>query len=386
MNHRQRVLAALNHQEPDRVPVDIGATRNTSLLIETNQALAEFIKPETQQKNQEDFGQSKIARVVSPSEDVLRLLDVDFRGLFLGKPNRPLESMLPDGSHKDELGVIRQRPTNSYYYDIVFSPFDREMTVTDLKNWTWPDPSDPGYIRGLREKALALRQATDYALVLHLQDIIIHPSQYLRGFQRWYTDFLMEPDLLKSLLDILTELRTELAVAALREVGDLVDVVSSSDDIADQRGPMISPTMYRQFIKPRHQRYFDALRAHTNAKILYHSCGSVVSLIPDFLDIGVDFINPVQVSAAKMDTSQLKKSFGDQIGFWGAIDTMHVLPFGTQEQVRAEVRQRIRDLAPGGGYVLAAVHNIQPNVSPQNIVAMVEAAHEFGTYPIEEAQ
>lgn len=384
MNHRQRVLAVLNHQEPDRVPVDLGSTRNTGILIEAYQGLLEYLNPGSQPLRQDDFGQSKIARVAKPSEDILQRLDIDLRGLFLGKPDQPLERMLPDGSHQDELGVIRQRPPGSYYYDIVHFPLDREMSASDLSNLKWPDPSDPGYIRGLREEALALRQTTDYALVLHLQDIIIHPSQYLRGFERWYTDFLLEPKLMEELLDILLEIRTELAVAALREVGDLIDVVSSSDDIADQHRSMISLQMYRKFIKPRHQHYFEALRAHTKAKILYHSCGSVVSLIPDFIDLGIDFINPVQVSAANMDTYNLKKEFGDKIGFWGAIDTMRVLPFGTPEQVRVEVKQRIHDLAPGGGYVLAAVHNIQPNVSPQNILAMFEAAREYGTYPIEE--
>jgi uroporphyrinogen decarboxylase len=384
MNHRQRVQATLNHQEPDRVPVDLGSTRNTGILVEAYQALVQYLNPKSSPGGQDDFGQSKIARVVNPSEEFLQRLDVDFRGLFLGSPNRPLEKMLPDGSHQDELGVIRQRPPGSYYYDVAYSPLNREMTVADLQKLTWPDPTDPGYTRGLRERALSLRQSTDYALVLHLQDIIIHPSQYLRGFERWYMDFLLEPELIKSLLDILLEIRTVLAVAALKEVGDLIDVVSSSDDIADQRGPMISPKMYRQFIKPRHLHYFEALRAHTSAKILYHSCGSVVSLIPDFIDMGVDFINPVQVSAANMDTAHLKKEYGDRIGFWGAIDTMRVLPTCTPDEVRSEVRQRIHDLAPGGGYVLAAVHNIQPNVPPQNILAMFEAAHQYGRYPLEE--
>jgi uroporphyrinogen decarboxylase len=382
MNHRQRALAALNHQEPDRVPIDLGSSRNTGILLEAYQALEALLYPGTMQTGQDDFGQSKIARVVNPSEEVLQRLDIDFRGIFLGRPDYPLEKMLPDGSHQDELGVIRKRPPGSYYYDIVYSPFDRDMSTEEIKKWPWPNPSDPGYTRDLRQKALELRQTTDYAVVLHLQDVIIHPSQYLRGFERWYTDFLMEPNLIESLLDIILEIRTELAVAALKEVGDLIDVVSSSDDIADQRGPMISPKMYRQFIKPRHKHYFDSLRTHTSAKILYHSCGSVTNLIPDFIDLGIDFLNPIQVSAVNMETGNLKREYGDKIGFWGAIDTMRVLPFGTPEEVRAEVRQRILDLAPGGGYVLAAVHNIQPNVPAQNIVTMYDSAREFGRYPI----
>ena len=152
--------------------------------------------------------------------------------------------------------------------------------------------------------------------------------------------------------------------------------------LADQRGPMISPELYRRFIKPRHRRYFDAIRARTSAKILFHTCGAVTRLLPDLIDIGVDFLNPVQVSAAHMDTAVLKREYGNKIGFWGAIDTSRVLPMGTVEQVRAEVGKRIHDLAPGGGYVLAAVHNIQPDVPPQNILAMFDACIELGSYPV----
>jgi uroporphyrinogen decarboxylase len=382
MSHRERVLAALNHREPDRVPLDLGSNRNTGILIEPYEALVEYLGLGGERTEKDDFGQSKVARIATPSEAVLQRLDVDFRGIFLGLPDTPLERMLPDGSHQDELGVVRHRPSSSYYYDIVYSPFDREVTVADIANWNWPDPTDPGYVRGMREKATVLRETTDYALVFHTQDIIVHPSQYMRGFERWFMDFILAPDLMSALLDAILEIRTELTVAALEQVGDLVDVVSCSDDVADQRGPQISPDMYRKFIKPRHQKYFDAIRSHTSAKILYHSCGAVGRLIPDFIDMGVDFLNPVQVSANGMDTAWLKREYGDRIGFWGAVDTMRVLPFGTPDEVKAEVRKRIHDLAPGGGFVLSAVHNIQPQVPPQNIVAMFDAARELGGYPI----
>ena len=140
-SHRERALAALHHQEPDRVPIDLGSTRNTGILMEPYEALADYLAEDTPRLSRDDFGQSKIARVANPSEAVLRRLDIDFRGLYLGAPDRPLEKMLPDGSHQDELGVVRRRPEGSYYYDIVHSPFDREMTVADLKQWAWPDPT-----------------------------------------------------------------------------------------------------------------------------------------------------------------------------------------------------------------------------------------------------
>jgi uroporphyrinogen decarboxylase len=242
--------------------------------------------------------------LVTPDEAVLRRLDVDFRGIYLGKADQSLEKMLPDGRHQDELGVIRQRPPGSHYFDVVHSPFDREITLSDIVNWPWPDPTDPGFTRGLREKALHIRETTDCALVLHLQNIVVHASQYMRGFERWYMDLLLAPDLIGALMDAILDVLMEITRRALEQVGDLIDVVSCSDDIADQRGPQMSPDVYRKLIKPRHRRYFNLLHAMTPAKLLYHSCGTVGSLIPDFVEMGVDFINPVQVSAAGMDMAQ----------------------------------------------------------------------------------
>jgi uroporphyrinogen decarboxylase len=382
MNHRERALAALNHREPDRVPVDLGSTRNTGILEAPYQALREYLGLDIPAESSSEFGMTKVLGLVTPDETVLQRLGVDFRGIYLGKADQSLEKMLPDGRHQDELGVIRQRPPGSHYFDVVYSPFDREITLHDIVNWPWPDPTDPGFTRGLREKALHIRETTDCALVLHLQNIVVHASQYMRGFERWYMDLLLAPDLIGALMDAILDGLIEITRRALEQVGDLIDVVSCSDDIADQRGPQMSPDVYRKLIKPRHRRYFDLLHAMTPAKLLYHSCGAVGSLIPDFIEMGVDFINPVQVSAAGMDTAQLKRTYGDAIGFWGAVDTMRVLPFGTPEDVRAEVQRRIRDLAPGGGYVLTAVHNIQPDVPAENIVAMYDTAREFGRYPI----
>ena len=171
--------------------MDLGSTRNTSISIEAYDALLKYMGLDHPGTAGDDFGQSKFLGVAQPSEAVLQRIDVDLRGLFLGKPDRPLERFLPDGAHQDELGVIRQRPPGSHYYDVVYSPFGRDATIADLRNWQWPDPTDPGYTRGLREKAFSIREATGCALALHLQDIIVHSSQYLRGFERWYTDFLL---------------------------------------------------------------------------------------------------------------------------------------------------------------------------------------------------
>ena len=374
MNHRERVLAALNHQESDRLPIDLGSTRNTGILAAPYDALVGALGLQDAVAQDDGFGMSRLLGLVPPDEVVLKQLDVDLRGIFIGKPDKILAKTFPDGTHQDDFGVLRQRPPSSHYFDVIKSPFDRDITVQDVVNWPWPDPADPGYVRGLRQQALDIKENTDYALVLHTSDIMVHTSQYMRGFERWYMDMILAPDLLGAIMDAILEIRMEILRQALNEVGDLVDVVSTADDVADQRGPIVSPTTYKKIIKPRHKRYLEAIRAGTDAKILFHSCGSVVKLIPDFLDMGINFINPVQITARGMDPKALKKEYGHQLGFWGGVDTMQVLPYGTEDDVRAEVRKMIEELGSDGGYILTAVHNIQPDVPPENIIAMYDEA------------
>jgi uroporphyrinogen decarboxylase len=170
---------------------------------------------------------------------------------------------------------------------------------------------------------------------------------------------------------------------ALEIVGDNIDIVMHSDDLGMQNSPMMSPDMYRRFVKPLHQELIGMLKkkAKGEVKFLLHSCGSVRALIPDFIDVGVDILNPIQVSAAGMDTAELKKEFGKDMCFCGGgVDTQEILPRGTPEQVRDEVKRRLDDLAPGGGYIFAAVHNIQADVPPENLQAMYETLQEYGRY------
>jgi len=152
--------------------------------------------------------------------------------------------------------------------------------------------------------------------------------------------------------------------------------------LGTMQGPLISPNLYREMVKPYQKRLWGFIRGRTKAALFVHSCGSISKLIPDLIEMGVDIVNPVQVSAKDMDTQRLKREFGEKITFWGGIDTHHVLPFGSPQDVEKEVRKRILDLAPGGGYVLTAVHNIQPGVPPENVCRMYEAAQKYGSYPI----
>jgi uroporphyrinogen decarboxylase len=194
-------------------------------------------------------------------------------------------------------------------------------------------------------------------------------------------NLIANPKFAGALLDKVVELESQMVRNMLRAAGKNVDVVLCPDDLGMQTAPLISPELYRKMIKPRHRRLFDTIKSHTKAKLLLHSDGAIAPLIGDLIDVGVDALNPVQVSAAGMgDTTGLKREFGNHIAFWGAIDTHHMLPFGSPQEVREEVRRRIEELAPGGGYVLASVHNIQAEVPPENICAMFEAAKRYGGY------
>jgi len=384
MTHRERVLAALSHREPDRVPLDLGATRNSSIVVDAYQRLVEWLglADALEVDIPRHLGAARGLRLAQVDEQILRRLDVDMRPVFLGPLDNWQDIDLDEHTYQDQWGVVRRRPPTSYYYDIVRSPLAGDITISDILRLSWPDPEDPGLVRGLRERAQKLRETTDYAIVLHLGNIFIHQSQYIRGFEDWYIDFAANPALVCALMDTILEIRLVITRRALEEVGDLIDVVSVSDDVADQRGPVISPTMFRHYLKPRFARYFELVHSLTSARVLFHSCGSVYKLLSDFIDLGMDCINPVQVSAADMDTARLKREFGDRLVFWGGIDTQRVLPQGSVDDVRGEVRRRVRDLAPGGGYILCAVHNVQPDVPPENVWTMYEAALEMGRYPI----
>lgn len=375
MSHRERVLRALNHQEPDRVPLDLGGSRSSSLVVEAYEKLNRHLGSQ-----EPPCIFSKWLNVAHPSEVMLARFDIDTRSLSQGSPDNWQDIIFPDGSYQDEWGVVRSRPAGSLYYDLTRAPLAGDAEVADLNKFRCPDPHDPGRCRGLAEGAARLHQGTDYAVVLSMPGGIVHQAQFMRGFEDWFADIIANPALFQALMEKLADLWIEMAKDELDAVGNNVDVCFLGDDVAFQNGPMMSMDLYRKMIKPHHKRLFSYIRSRTSAKIAYHTCGSVVHLIPDLIEMGVDALNPVQVSAKGMDTERLKQEFGADICFWGAIDTQRVLPFGTPNDVAREVKRRIDDLCPGGGYVLCAVHNIQADVSPENISAMYDTARAYGGY------
>jgi len=284
-----------------------------------------------------------------------------------------------DDSFEDEWGVVWSRPEGGHYY-VSEAPFEQEATVAAVERHPWPDPDDPGRTRGLREEAAALRQQTDCALCMYVHGRVLSFGQFMRGFENWLMDLKLNKAFVHALLERATEVQMQMNARLLEAVGEYVDIVHVADDLGGQPGPLLSLATYRELIKPYQARIFAALKAQAPVRLMLHSCGSVAAFLGDLIDIGVDILNPVQVSAAGMDTAVLKREFGRHLCFWGGVDTQTVLPFGTPEEVRAEVRRRISDLAAGGGYVLAAVHNIQKEVPPANVLAMLDAAREYGLY------
>ena len=383
--HRQRLLAALEHREPDRVPLDLGSTRVTGCTLAAYRQLRSYLGLPAV----EPVCIDPIQQLAQVEEDVLQMLDVDTRGVFIGAPDgycATIETHSGVEEYRDEWGVRRRRPPDSFYFDLTESPFAGDPPDLGwLDQHPWPDPSDPGRYRGLHEQVTALQAAGEYAVVFSPASGPLHITQYLRGFEGWYTDFVLNPAFLEGLFEHVFDFTCTVAERSLRLIGDQVDVVVVGDDLGTQRGPQVSPDFYRRFIKPYHRRLLDVYHAHSTGRVLLHSCGSLVELLPDLIEIGVDILNPVQVTAAGMDPARLKRQFGKHLSFWGGIDTHRVLPHGSPADVRREVARRITELGQGGGYVVNSVHNVQPDVPPANVVAMFAAAHELGAYEMAQA-
>ena len=381
-----RVKAALEHREPDRVPFDLGGSVLTGMHRVAYEQLRRYLGlPDAPLEIVDDIQQ--LARI---HQDVLDLLQVDVRAVDPEPASSaPLATPVveEDGvrSFTDEWGITWKTPSGGgLYFDMRTHPLALAEEVADLERYLWPDPTDPARFETLRARADHYVHGEKKAYILGRSAAgIFEVALWMRGFEAFFADLALRPGFAEALLDIITELKMQYWGRALDTVGTNVLVVSEADDIATQRGPIISPAMYRRFIAPRHRRLFGFIRKRAQARvyIFYHSCGAVKDLIPQLLDEGIDILNPVQVSAVGMDTAELKRLHGSSLTFWGGgVDTQHVLPRGTPRQVRDEVRRRVEDLAPGGGFVFGTVHNTQADVPPGNYMAMWEALRDHGAY------
>jgi uroporphyrinogen decarboxylase len=370
MTPRERVLRALAHEETDRVPTDFGGTISSTISVVAYDNLKEALGIHTPTRVLETTFQ--LAEI---EEQVFVAIGADTRPLY-GNPPSEKNFINEKGEYVDEWNIVHTPSDTGLYYENLSPPL-AEAGIEDLHRYPWPDPADPARTHGLKDKAKALSES-GYAICGAPNHFarIIEQAQQLRGMEQLLIDLYENPDFVKALFTKILEIQKVRWDKYLAEVGQVVDVVRVGDDVATQSAPIMSPAMYRELLKPSHREYFGFIKERTDAKLFYHSCGATAELIDDFLEIGVDIINPVQVSATGMAPKALKERFGDRAVFWGGIDSQHTLPNGTPEDVRREVRERIDVLGRGGGYVLCPVHNIQPDVSAKNILALYGEAQE----------
>lgn len=382
MTSRERVLEALNHREADRVPLDFGGTGLTGI---SRIALARFLDFLGTPQEVELNGMAQQLGVVPAS--LMEHVGADVRGIDPNPGSNWQLELTRQGDSEvfyDEWGIGWRKPVDSQlYFDMFHAPLAHAESLADIEKYNWPDPDDPVRYANLEADAVALRDATGAAIALgRMAPGTLELAAWTRGTENFFMDLAADPDFACALMERVNEVKMRYWERAISSVGDQVTVIIEADDMASQNSLMISPDIYRRLIKPLHKKLFDHIhRLAPNAFIFFHSCGAIHELIPDFIEIGVDILNPVQTNSAGMDPVRLKKEFGDCITFWGGgVDTQRILPYGTPREVRDDVRRHIDALAPGGGFVFNTIHNIQSDVPPENIAAMLDALHEYGAY------
>ncbi|MGA9349353.1 MAG: uroporphyrinogen decarboxylase family protein [Anaerolineae bacterium] len=382
MNARERVMLALSHKQPDRIPIDLGGSICSSIHKDAYIVFKKHLGMDVEELKMLDY----VQQLPYLDEALLERFGVDFRLVQLPAATALGVNIFEEGDYYafiDRWGSKLHMPKDGgLYFDWVDFPI-KEATMEALDDYTWPKPDPPEYNVRLREQAEYLYANTDYALVGSAViggGIFEQPARTM-GLENFFIALVTEPKFADRMMSQITEIYIESCHNYLEQVGPYLHVFTYWDDVSGQDGWLISPEIYRKMVKPKQRRLLEAIKSKTDAKVYYHGCGAVYDLIPDLIELGFDILNPVQVSARGMDTKRLKTEYGQDIVFWGGgIDTQYVLPFGTPEEVADEVKRRIDDLAPGGGFVFAAVHNIQALVPPQNIVTMFETALEYGKY------
>lgn len=382
MSSRERVIKTINHQVPDRVPIDLGGFQTGIHRIAYEKLLYHLgLRGEVNILD-------PVQQLAQPAEEVLKRFHVDIRYICAHGPESfkgGIEHNIRDGRGwydlKDEFGVVWSMPEDQQLYmDISYHPLAR-ADIADLDDYPFPDGGDTTRFTGVRDMTSRLRKETPYAISTGIGGVVYEICWYMRGLERWFIDMLENPAFCEALLEKTLKFWMDYFDGFMPEVGDLIDIVMIGDDLAGQYGPLFSPDFYRRIVKPRQKKLVQHIRSLTDAKIWYHTCGSCITLIPELLDNGIDILNPVQISADNMDPIELKKQYGDRIVFWGGgCDSQRVLPFASPDEIKQHVRQNVEAFKVGGGYVFNNVHNIQADVLPENIVAMYDAAYESGFY------
>jgi len=379
MTRRERVITALDHKEPDRVPLSM------SITIDAYNNLKDHLGIDLK----EDLSPGRWTEVpINPI--VADKFGLDVIWLPTGKAHKkPRQS---DDSRKwyDGWGVEWTKialPTGGYYNEMSCAPL-KDATVADLDDFDWPDAFDPGIVEGVREYYKHIHNDTDFAILAKFGGAVFEQAWYLRGMEKFLLDMVENPEFVEVLLTKIAKIQMEFDEVLIDAAGEYVDILRlSGEDMGTQENPIISVPMFRRMVRPHLEKLWAfakgrLLKKNPNAKIMLHSCGAVSPFLPDWIDMKLDILDPIQPNAKGMDPFALKSAFGDKLTFHGGIDAQNVLPFGTPEDVREHTKKYIKALAPGGGFICAPVHNVQGDVPPENLVAIRDAVEEFGYYPI----
>ncbi|MCL5070435.1 MAG: hypothetical protein M1308_06010 [Actinobacteria bacterium] len=369
MTSRERLKRTLERKEVDRVPLDIGSTINTGINTQAYEKLVSYLG----MKNKSERC-SAVWSLATPEESLLKRLSVDTRGIFAPTPNIYKNQSTNPDEIIDEWGLIYKKPQGCIYYELKENPFAK-ADIDDLEKYLWPDPEHPERIAGIKDVAKKLHEDGGYAIVGNPSGgtSIFERSWYFRGLEQFLVDLIVNKKFAHTLLEIILDIQTRKWKLLLSEIGQYLDVIAIGDDLAGQTNLLMSPGLYREMIKPYQKKIFQSIKQWTDAKLFYHSCGNISPILGDLIEAGIDIINPVQVSAQDMAPERLKKEFGNKVTFWGAVDTHDLLNRAEPEEVIIETKKLISILGQDGGYVVAANHNIQPDVKPQNILAMISA-------------
>jgi len=375
MNRRERVLRAFNRQKPDRVPIDFGSfPGSTSINVQAYQSFLDFlgIKKEVRIANITMF-------TAEVDNEILDRFNIDTKSI---KPSIPLVEFNAPEEFNFKPFDVRWRRSTDYTYAPVEGPFQKiaNPSVDDLKNFKWPLPCEVEDPVEWKANAAKARAETDRALVGRLPPGIVTLAQYQRGFEGWAMDLVLNQKFSDAHHEKICQIWIETVEGILDGVAGNADILMFGDDLGLQDQPMLNPKVFRKRIKPLMKQMVDSIRKKSKAKIALHSCGSVYEFIEDFSEIGIDALNPLQANAKNMQPEKIIEKAGNRLVFWGGIDTHVVLPTGKPQDVKDEVKRKIEMFGKDGGYILSADHNILVDVPPENLIAMFEAAYEFGKY------
>lgn len=380
LTSRERVRIALNHQEPDRVPIDVTYTSKPYIDVRHELGLpVQDVRPD-------------VWDIVWPTQDAVEALGVDviWTGLRGGSVTKKFSFDLDE--YVTEYGVLFRkvrRPDGEWQFEMREHPIT-SPSMDELEKFAWPDPNDPARYAGVEEYVKHLYESTDLAICARMGGNIWELGNYLTGQEQWLMYVALNPDFCVALMQRAAEIQKVMYREGIKRMGKYVSLIRlGGEDFGTQGGLLISPKMFRSMVKPILKDVYLSIKewladiGNYDCKLLFHSCGGIEPLIEDFIEMGVDVLDPVQTRAKKMNALYLKQTYGDRLSFHGGIDTQGVMPFGTVEDVIEETKRKLESFAPGGGYILCPTHNVQGDVPGKHVIAMVQTGLEYGRYPIQ---